>query len=96
MGACPDPDGANGRAFLRLRDLNGDGRNDSSYQEDPALASGNFHHSRINNTGMAGSQDVKWGMDRDGDGRIDDRNSDNVKVDWSANGLSGSGSSYGW
>ena len=40
---------------------------------------------------MAGSQDVKWGMDRDADGRIDD----SIKVDWSATGTSGSGGSYG-
>jgi len=99
ISACPDPDGA-GPAFSRLRDLNGDGRNDScfqsSYQENPALAAGNFeYHARVNNTGMAGSQQVKWGMDRDADGRIDDRNDDDIKVDWSADGTSG-GSSYSW
>ncbi len=99
ISACPDPDGA-GPAFSRLRDLNGDGRNDScfqsSYQENPALAAGNFeYHARVNNTGMAGSQDVKWGMDRDADGRIDGRDDDSIKVDWSATGTSGSGGSYG-
>lgn len=99
ISACPDPDGA-GPAVSRLRDLNGDGRNDScfqsSYQENPALAAGNFeYHARVNNTGMAGSQDVKWGMDRDADGRIDSRDDDSIQVDWSANGLTGS--SYdGW
>ena len=98
ISACPDPDGA-GPAIRILRDLNGDGRNDScfqsSYQENPALASGNFeYHARVNNTGMAGSQDVKWGIDRDGDGRIDDRSGDSVKVDWSVTGTTGS--SYGW
>jgi len=99
ISACPDPDGA-GPEFSRLRDLNGDGRNDScfqsSYQDNPALAAGDDeYHARVNNTGMAGSQDVKWGMDRDGDGRIDDRDDDSIKVDWSATGTSGSGSSYG-
>ena len=99
ISACPDPDGA-GPAFNKLRDLNGDGRNDScfqsSYQENPALAAGNFeYHARVNNTGMAGSQDVKWGMDSDGDGRIDGYNNDSVKVDGSATGTSGF-SSYGW
>ena len=100
ISACPDPDGA-GPAIRILRDLNGDGRNDScfqsSYQENPALAAGNFeYHARVNNTGMAGSQDVKWGMDRDADGRIDDRNDDSVKVDWSATGTTGSSSFYSW
>ena len=99
ISACPDPDGA-GPAFRVLRDLNGDGRNDScfqsSYQENPALASGNFeYHARVNNTGMTGPQDVRWGMDRDADGRIDDWRADGIKVDWSANGTTGS-SSYGW
>jgi len=99
ISACPDPDGA-GPAISRLRDLDGDGRNDScfqsSYQENPALAAGNFeYHARVNNTGMAGSQDVKWGMDRDADGRIDGRDDDSIKVDWSATGTSGSGGSYG-
>ena len=98
ISACPDPDGT-GPAIRILRDLNGDGRNDScfqsSYQENPALAAGNFeYHARVNNTGMAGSQQVKWGVDRDGDGRIDSRDADAVKVDWSVNGLTGS--SYSW
>ena len=98
ISACPDPDGA-GPAIRILRDLNGDGRNDScyqsSYQENPALAAGNFeYHVRVNNTGMAGAQQVKWGMDRDGDGRIDDYRSDGIKVDWSSTGLTSS--PYGW
>ena len=41
---------------------------------------------------MAGSQEVKWGMDRDADGRIDGRDGDSIKIDWSATGLSGSSS----
>ena len=99
ISACPDPDGA-GPAIRTLRDLNGDGRNDScfqsSFQENPALAAGNFeYHARINNTGMVGSQQVKWGTDRDGDGRIDGYDVDSVKVDWSTTGTSGF-SSYGW
>ena len=99
ISACPDPDGG-GPAIRVVRDLNGDGRNDScfqsSYQENPALAAGNFeYHARVNNTGMAGSQQVKWGVDRDGDGRIDGYDVDSVKVDWSATGTSGF-SSYGW
>ena len=99
ISACPDPDGA-GPAIRILRDLNGDGRNDScfqsSYQDNPALAAGDDeYHARVNNTGMTGSQQVKWGKDSDGDGRIDSRNSDDVKVDWSATGMTGS-SSYGW
>ena len=98
ISACPDPDGA-GPAIRILRDLNGDGRNDScyqsSYQENPALAAGNFeYHARVNNTGMAGEQKVTWGMDRDGDGRIDDYYGDSIKVDWSATGMTGGG--YGW
>ena len=98
ISACPDPDGA-GPAVRVLRDLNGDGRNDScfqsSFQENPALAAGDFeYHARVNNTGMAGTQDVTWGMDRDGDGRIDDRNNDRVSVDWSATGTTGSPWSY--
>lgn len=102
ISACPDPDGA-GPAIRILRDLNGDGRNDScyqsSYQENPALAAGNFeYHARVNNTGMAGAQKVDWGMDRDADGRIDGRDDDSISVDWSATGTSGgsfSGGSYG-
>ncbi len=92
ISACPDPDGA-GPATAMLRDLNKDGRNDScfqsSYQE--KNAAGDFeYHARLNNTGMAGAQDVKWGKDGDGDGRIDDRNDDDIKIDWSADGTSGS------
>ena len=99
ISACPDPDGADGPAIRVLRDLNGDGRNDScfqsSFQENPALVAGNFeYHARVNNTGMAGSQQVKWGLDQDGDGRIDGYDVDSVKVDWSATGLTGS--SYSW
>ena len=99
ISACPDPDGA-GPEVRILRDLNGDGRNDScfqsSYQDNPALAAGDDeYHARVNNTGMAGSQQVKWGMDRDADGRIDGYDVDSVKVDWSATGTSGF-SSYGW
>ena len=100
ISACPDPDGA-GPEIRILRDLNRDGRNDScfqsSYQDNPALAAGDDeYHARVNNTGMTGSQDVKWGMDRDADGRIDDWRADDIKVDWSANGLSGGYRSYGW
>ena len=97
ISACPDPDGA-GPEFARLRDLNGDGRNDScfqsSYQE--KQAAGDFeYHVRVNNTGMAGEQQVKWGRDDDGDGRIDSRDDDDVKIDWSADGKSGS-DQYSW
>ena len=99
ISACPDPDGPNGPQVSRLRDLNGDGRNDScfqsAFQTNPALAAGAFeYHARVNNTGMAGSQDVTWGRDDNGDGRIDNFYGDNIKVDWSSNGLSGS--SYRW
>ncbi len=41
---------------------------------------------------MAGSQEVKRGMDRDADGRIDGRDDDSIKIDWSATGLSASNS----
>jgi len=34
-------------------------------------------------------------MDRDADGRIDGRDDDSIKVDWSATGTSGSSWSYG-
>ncbi len=37
-----------------------------------------------------------WGMDRDGDGRIDDYRSDSIRVDWSADGKAGSERSYSW
>jgi hypothetical protein len=100
ISACPDPDGA-GPEFSRLRDLNGDGRMDScfqsSYQDNPNLAAGDDeYHARVNNTGMAGDQEVKWGMDRDADGRIDSRDDDDIKVTWSADGKSGSERSYSW
>ena len=99
ISACPDPDGA-GPEFAVLRDLNGDGRNDScfqsSYQEKNA-AGDDEYHARLNNTGMAGEQQVKWGVDRDGDGRIDDRNDDDIKIDWSVDGESGSSfDRYSW
>ncbi len=45
---------------------------------------------------MAGGQQVTWGMDRDGDGRIDDRDDDSIKVDWSKDGKGGGYPSYGW
>lgn len=94
--ACPEPDGA-GPEFSRLRDLNGDGRNDSCFQssyQKRGIAGDNEYRARVNNTDMTGGQSVKWGMDRDADGRIDSRDDDSIKVDWSANGLTGSG--YGW
>jgi hypothetical protein len=97
ISACPDPDGA-GPAIAVLRDLNGDGRMDSCFQssyQEKGIAGDFEYHARVNNTGMTGEQQVKWGMDRDGDGRIDDRNDDNIKVDWSATGRTGS-SSYSW
>jgi len=96
ISACPDPDGA-GPATSMLRDLNGDGRKDSCFQssyQEKGIAGDFEYHARLNNTGMAGSQDVKWGMDRDGDGRIDDRDDDSIRIDWSATGTSGS--SYRW
>lgn len=97
ISACPDPDGP-GPEFSRLRDLNRDGRNDScfqsSYQE--KNAAGDFeYHARVNNTGMTGEQQVNWGMDRDGDGRIDSRDDDSIKVDWSKDGKGGE-RSYRW
>ncbi len=45
---------------------------------------------------MAGQQRVTWGMDRDGDGRIDSRDRDSIKVGWSATGLTGGARSHGW
>ncbi len=96
ISACPDPDGA-GPAIAVLRDLNGDGRNDSCFQssyQEKGIAGDFEYHARVNNTGMAGSQTVKWGMDRDGDGRIDSRDDDSVTVDWSATGAASS--SYRW
>ena len=99
ISACPDPDGA-GPAIRILSDLNGDGRNDScfqsSYQENPALAAGNFeYHARVNNTGMAGEQRVNWGLDRDRNGVIDGT-ADDIKVNWSKDGLAGGERSYSW
>ncbi len=96
ISACPDPDGA-GPAIRILRDLDGDGRNDSCFQssyQEKGIAGDLEYHARVNNTGMTGEQKVKWGMDRDADGRIDDFYGDSIKVDWSATGLTGSG--YGW
>ncbi len=94
ISACPDPDGA-GPATSKLRDLNGDGRNDSCFQssyQEKGIAGDFEYHARLNNTGMAGSQDVKWGMDRDADGRIDDRDDDSIAIDWSTTGTSDSSS----
>ena len=97
ISACPDPDGA-GPATSKLRDLNGDGRNDSCFQssyQEKGIAGDFEYHARVNNTGMTGSQSVKWGMDLDADGRIDGRDDDDIKVDWSATGTASSSDSYG-
>ena len=97
ISACPDPDGA-GPATSKLRDLNGDGRNDSCFQssyQEKGIAGDFEYHARVNNTGMTGSQSVKWGMDRDADGRIDGRDDDDIEVDWSATGTTSSSDSYG-
>ncbi len=98
ISACPDPDGA-GPQFARLRDLNGDGRNDScfqsSYQEKGAA--GDFeYHARLNNTAMAGEQQVTWGRDDDGDGRINSRDDDDIKIDWSKDGKDGGDRNHSW
>ena len=104
ISACPDPDGA-GPERAVLADKNGDGRADScfqsSYQDRGVLGTadvaGDFeYHARLNNNNAQtpGEQQVKWGLDRDGDGFIDDRNDDDIKVDWSATGMTGS--SYRW
>ncbi|MDQ3612358.1 MAG: hypothetical protein M4D85_12295 [Actinomycetota bacterium] len=91
ISACPDPDGA-GPEFSRLRDLNGDGRNDSCFQssyQEKGIAGDDEYHARLNNTGMAGEQKVNWGLDRDGNGVIDGTD-DDIKIDWSVDGTSGS------
>ena len=91
ISACPDPDGA-GPAVAVLRDLNRDGRNDSCFQssyQERGIAGDFEYHARVNNTGMTGEQQVTWGMDRDGDGRIDGWDNDDIKVYWSATGLAG-------
>ena len=92
ISACPDPDGA-GPEFSRLRDLNGDGRNDSCFQssyQEKGTAGDLEYHARVNNTGDKGEQQVTWGRDKDGDGRIDSRDDDDIKIDWSADGNSSS------
>lgn len=97
ISACPDPDGA-GPEFSRLRDLNGDGRNDSCFQSSYQKkgTAGDFeYHARINNTGDKGEQQVKWGRDKDGDGNIDSRDDDDIKIDWSADGKD-SDRNYSW
>jgi len=104
ISACPDPDGA-GPAVAVLRDLNGDGRNDSCFQssyQQRGIAGDFEYHVRVNNTGMTGQEQVTWGMDRDGDGRIDSSyggyygyGNNGIKVDWSATGLTGAGGG-GW
>ncbi len=97
ISACPDPDGA-GPAISKLRDLDGDLRMDScfqsSYQEKGTAGDFEYHARVNNNTAPAGDQDVTWGMDRDGDGRIDSYNDDSIKVTWSADGKAGSSYSY--
>lgn len=101
ISACPDPDGA-GPEFSRLRDLDGNGRNDSCFQssyQEAGNAGDDEYHARVNNTGMAGEQQVDWGLDQDGDGRIDGTD-DDIKVDWSADGNGGGNDdrerSYSW
>ena len=96
ISACPDPDGA-GPAVARLRDLDGDGRNDSCFQssyQEKGVAGDFEYHVRVNNTGTAGEQRVTWGRDDDGDGRIDGRDDADVQVYWSATGLVSSDSRW--
>lgn len=98
ISACPDPDGA-GPKIAILRDLNGDGRNDSCFQsgyQDKGIAGDDEFHARLNNnTAAAGTQSVKWGRDADADGRIDG-DDENITIEWSANGTSGGSYSFGW
>ncbi|MFP5309399.1 MAG: hypothetical protein ACLGIR_07455 [Actinomycetes bacterium] len=96
ISACPDPDGA-GPEFSRLRDLDGDGRMDSCFQssyQEKGIAGDFEYHVRVNNVGAKGEQKVRWGRDDDGDGRIDSWNSDDVRIDWSADGKGGGGDRY--
>lgn len=100
ISACPDPDKTattNGPAFSVLRDLDGDGRNDSCFQssyQEKGIAGDFEYHVRVNNTGMQGQEKVTWGQDSNGDGRVDNYYGDSIKVDWSATGTTGA--SYGW
>lgn len=98
ISACPDPDGA-GPEFSRLSDRNGDGRNDlcfqSSFQIGGATGAMEFH-ARLNNTGMAGRQNIVWCSDRDQDGCGDEWNKSSIYIDWSNDGRSSfGGGSYG-
>ncbi len=103
ISACPDPDGA-GPEFAILSDRNGDGRNDmcfqSSFQIRGTVGDMEFH-ARLNNTSMAGRQNVVWCSDRDQDGCADEWNRSSIYIDWSANGQTSFGSdrsgySGGW
>ena len=97
ISACPDPDGL-GPQFSRLTDTNGDGRNDlcfqSSFQMKGTAGDMEFH-ARLNNTAMAGRQTVVWCSDADQDGCRDEWNTSTIQIDWSADGRSSFGSSYG-
>ena len=105
ISACPDPDGAGPKVAI-LSDTNGDGRNDrcvqSSYQDRGVVGvadvAGDFeYHARLNNnTATVGTQDVKWGLDRDLNGLDGSRgNNDDIKVTWSADGKAGSSNTWG-
>ncbi len=89
ISACPDPDNAGPRTAV-LRDRNGDGRNDfcfqSGYQLKNMAGDLEFHARMNNNTGMAGTQYVTWCSDSDANGCSDERNSDSIRIDWSADG----------
>lgn len=97
ISACPDPDGVPGGQFAILSDTNGDGRNDrcvqSSYQDRGVVGvadvAGDFeYHARLNNnTATAGTQDVKWGLDRDLNGLDRRGNDDSIGINWSADGM---------
>ena len=87
ISACPDPDGT-GPAIARLRDLNGDGRNDScfqsSYQESaiPGTAGDDEFHVRMNNRKRDGLQRVVWCSDADADGCADEDVKQSIRIEW--------------
>ncbi|MBA3278911.1 MAG: hypothetical protein H0U22_09355 [Geodermatophilaceae bacterium] len=84
ISACPDPDGT-GPEFSRLTDTNGDGRADLCYMsafQTTGLPGDREYHTRLNNTGPAGTQRVVFCSDANANGCRDETNKSSIAIKW--------------
>lgn len=91
ISACPDPDdrtafgGNNGPKTARLKDTNGDGRDDlcilGGYQT-TGQPGDTEYHARMNNTTRAGRQHVTFCYDPDRNGCRDENVQDEIEIRW--------------